>query len=199
MVHLPYFVPSAGEVNDRVPSPRPGRPFFLYVGRLEKLKGVQDLIRLFTNYQEADLVVVGSGSYSSVLREQARSLPHVVFLGSVHPSSLGGLYRKAIALLVPSLFHETFGIVVAEALSFGTPAIVRRIGALAEIIGQSGAGYIFNSLEECRQAMEHLRTEPHLREQLGQRGLVAFRRYWSVETHLEQYFRLVTSLMERRK
>jgi glycosyltransferase involved in cell wall biosynthesis len=174
------------------------RPFFLYVGRLEKLKGVQDLLRLFEYYRQADLIIAGSGSYAPVLREQARSLPHVKFIGQIHPSSLGDLYRRAIAVLVPSLCYETFGLTAAEALSHGTPAIVRHIGALPEMIDQSGGGYTFSSLEDCRQAMERLRTQPKLRMEMGQRGYEAVKRYWSVEAHLEQYLSLIESLSKQK-
>jgi glycosyltransferase involved in cell wall biosynthesis len=195
MVHLPHFVPEATE-EGQAPCPGlPGRPFFLYVGRLEKLKGVQDLLALFAGYRQADLVVAGTGSYAPALREQARGLPHVTFLGPVHPSALGGLYARALAVLVPSLCYETFGLAAAEALAHGTPAVVRRIGALPEVIDQSGAGYSFRTLEECRQALERLRCQPGLRADLGRRGLLAARRYWSAEAHLDRYLGLVLSLV----
>lgn len=198
MVHLPGFVPPPGQRPDSpaMPAPSPGRPYFLFVGRLEKLKGVQDMLRLFATYREADLVVVGSGTHAPTLREQARDLPHVRFLGPVHPAALGELYRRAIGVLVPSLCYETFGLTAAEALAHGTPAIVRRIGALTEIVARGG-GFAFESLDECRGQMELLRTRPELREALGREGLDAARD-WTVEAHLARYLRLVTSLAERR-
>jgi hypothetical protein len=74
----------------------------------------------------------------------------VRFLGTVHSSEIGELYRGAIAVLVPSLYYETFGLIAAEAFAHGTPAIARRIGALAEIVEQSGSGRLFATLEQCR-------------------------------------------------
>ncbi len=203
MMHLPYFIPrpeseASGETQPEEEVPLPDRPYFVYVGRLEKLKGVQDLLRLFREYREADLVILGTGSYESQLRGAARGLDHVHFLGTVHPSGLGRIYRRAVATLVPSLCYETFGLTAAEAMSFGTPAIVRRIGALAENLEQSGGGLGFASLAECREAMETLRTQPALRERLGRRGQEAVHRYWSVDVHLKQYLDLVGSLLERR-
>ena len=82
------------------------------------------------------------------------------FLAKVHPAALAAIYRRAVAVLVPSLCYETFGLTAAEAMSHGTPAIVRRIGALAENIDQSGGGLSFATLAECREAMERLRTQP---------------------------------------
>jgi glycosyltransferase involved in cell wall biosynthesis len=198
MVHLPSFVPPAAEPTAPAALPMTDRPFFLFVGRLERLKGVQDLLRLFESYEHADLVVVGTGTYAPVLREQARHLPRVTFLGQVHPSTIGALYRRALAVLMPSLCYEVFPLTVAEALAHGTPVVARHLGAFPEILEQSGGGYTFHSLEECRQAMERLRTQPELRAALGQRGLLAARRYWSTEAHLEQYLGLATNLLAAR-
>lgn len=195
MVHLPSFVPAPAESDPSTALPIGDRPFFLFVGRLEKLKGVQDLLRLFEGYHDADLVVVGTGAYAAVLQEQARQLRHVTFVGHVHPSAIGELYRRAIALLMPSLCYEVFPLTVAEALAHGTPVVARHLGAFPEIIEQSGGGYTFRTLEECREAMERLRTQPELRATLGQRGLLTARRYWSPEAHFDQYLHLVTSLM----
>jgi glycosyltransferase involved in cell wall biosynthesis len=199
MVHLPYLIPSPPPAAETVPSDAAPRPYFLYVGRLEKLKGVQDLLALFREYREADLWIVGAGNYRAVLEEQARGLPHVRFVGGVHPSRLVSIFRDAIALLVPSLCYETFGITVAEAFMQATPAIVRRIGALQENIEQSGGGFAFDTLEECRAAMERLRLDPALRADLGRRGQETWRAHWSTEAHLERYLGIVQSLLDARR
>ncbi len=198
MVHLPCLIPLPHEPPEGAEVPLRDRPYFVYVGRLEKLKGVQDLLRVFREYRGADLLIVGTGSYEPSLREQARGLDHVRFLGALHPEALGPLYRNAVATLVPSLCYETFGLTAAEAMSHGTPAIVRRIGALAENLEQSGGGLGFTTLEECREAMEALRTQPALRERLGRRGQDAVRRLWSPAVHLRQYLELADSLLARR-
>jgi glycosyltransferase involved in cell wall biosynthesis len=199
LVHLPYFVPPPTALDAPVPPAVPDGPFFLYVGRLEKLKGVQDILHLFSAYREAELVIVGAGSHEATLREQARGLPHVRFLAKVHPSALAAIYHKAVAVLVPSLCYETFGLTAAEAMSHGTPAVVRRIGALAENIDQSGGGLGFTTLAECREAMERLRTQPDLRDELGRRGAEAVRTRWSVEAHLAQYLEIIDEVREEKE
>lgn len=196
MVHLPHFVPDvevapAFALTEGAPE---SRPFFLYVGRLERLKGVQDLVALFADYPDADLVLAGDGSFRAALEESARGLSHVRFLGPVHPSRLGDLYRRAVALLVPSRCYETFGLAAAEAMSHGTPVIVRRIGALTEMIEESGGGLAFDTLDECREAMESLRLHPDRRTELGRRGRLAAREQWSRRVHLRAYLGLVRGL-----
>lgn len=190
--HLPHFVPPAAPQDAAGARPAPAeRPYFVYVGRLEKLKGVQDLLHVFRHDREADLLVAGTGTYEASLRAQAAGLDHVRFLGALHPAALGPLYRGALAALVPSLCYETFGLTLAESLAHGTPVVARRIGALAENLEQSGGGLGFTSLEECRQAMQALRTNPELRQRLGRTGQQAAARLWSVEAHLREYLGLV--------
>jgi glycosyltransferase involved in cell wall biosynthesis len=198
MTVLPHFVPPPMERAEMKDQSNGGRPYFLFVGRLEKLKGVQDLIRVFANYSAADLIIVGNGDYAPSLREQARELKHVRFLGTVHSSEISELYRGAIAVLVPSLCYETFGLIAAEAFAHGTPVIARRIGALAEIIEQSGGGRLFDTLEQCRAEMESLRTEPGLRDQLGARGRDAVTENWTADVHLTRYLQIVESLIATR-
>jgi glycosyltransferase involved in cell wall biosynthesis len=162
------------------------------------LKGVQDLIRIFRKYDKADLLIAGNGNYASTLRDKARGLQHVHFLGALNSSEIGALYRGAIAILVPSLCYETFGLTAAEAMAHGTPVIARRIGALGEIIEQSGGGRLFDTLEQCRDEMEYLRTEPGLRDQLGARGRKAVAENWTVDVHLARYLQIAESLITTR-
>lgn len=197
MTLLPHFVPWPMETAEMKEQPN-GRPYFLFVGRLEKLKGVQDLIRVFANYSAADLVIVGHGDYGPVLREQAQGLKHVHFLGSIHSAQVGDLYRGAIAVLAPSLCYETFGLTAAEAFAHGTPVIARHIGALGEIVEQSGGGLLFDSLDQCRDEMERLRTEPQLRDNLGAQGRTAYAKNWTVENHLAQYLQIAEALIADR-
>jgi glycosyltransferase involved in cell wall biosynthesis len=198
MTVLPNFVPVPSEEPATGGDGAKRRPFFLFVGRLEKLKGVQDILPIFAECPDASLVIAGSGDYAPALRQQARGLSNVEFLGQVHPSEMRRLYRDAIALLAPSLCYETFSLVAAEAMAHGTPVIGRRIGALAELLDESGGGVAFESRDECRQAMDRLRTEPSLRAALGARGRRTFLEKWTTEVHLERYLALVDGLLDER-
>ena len=185
--HLPYFLP---EIPAAEPAQRQ-RPFFLFVGRLERLKGVQVLLEAFRSYREADLLVVGEGEYRAELERQAAGLDHVRFLGRVHPSELTPLYAGAISLVVPSIGYEVFGIVILEAFAQRTPAVVNGLGALPEVVEESGGGLVYRTPDELVAALERLRTDTALRHELGERGHDAVKRLWSEETHVAQYFEAI--------
>ena len=193
MRHLPHFLPaSAGRERVDGPSPRRGeRPYFLFVGRLVKQKGAQTLIDRFRDYTAADLLIAGDGPYEPQLRAQAAGLGHVRFLGHVERQALHRLYDGALAVLVPSLVHETFGLVALEALARSTPVIARDFGAVPELIADSGGGLTYRTGSELVEAMEALRRHPGLREDLGDRGHRSYLRLWSEDAHLARYLALI--------
>jgi glycosyltransferase involved in cell wall biosynthesis len=192
MTVLPSFVPTPAVIaNDE---PVSDRPFFLCVGRLEKLKGIQDMIELFRGYREADLVIIGDGGYRPELERLARGLEHVCFLGALHPHDLGAYYRQAIAVLVPSLCYEVFPLIPTEALAHGVPVIARRIGALAEVVEESGGGITFDTLDDCAAAMGRLQGDPALRRELGDRGRATAAEKWTPEAYISRYLEIIDEL-----
>jgi glycosyltransferase involved in cell wall biosynthesis len=199
MRHLPYFLPLDEPSDAGLPEgPRPGRPYFLFVGRLVKLKGAQTLIEAFRNYDEADLLIAGDGIYGPELRRQAEGLEHVRFLGRVHPEALRALYAHATAVLVPSMVYETFGFITLESLAQRTPVIAHDLGAVGELARDSGGGFTYRTRAELVEAMETIRLDPALRAELGERGHTAYIERWSPGPHLARYFELIDEAFERR-
>lgn len=194
-VHLPHFVPSPHlEGEDEESPPNDGRPYFLYVGRLEKLKGLQDVIAVFDGYADADLLIAGTGTYRSTLEQLAGENPRVKFLGHQPQETLHTLYTHALALLAPSLYYETFGLTILEAFVHRTPAIARDIGALAEIIDATGGGKLFETAEELREDLKTVQANPTLRTELGKKGYAAYRKQGTLNHYLDRYFALIDTL-----
>src|SRR2546422_3586631 len=80
---------------------------------------------------------------------------------------LTAYYRHAIALIVPSVCFETFGIILIEAFQQATPVIARRIGPFPEIVSQCGGGGVFSSPEEVVGAMSRPQTQTGLPRRPG--------------------------------
>jgi glycosyltransferase involved in cell wall biosynthesis len=193
---VPHFLPE-DEVRsgDRTTeSYRHPRPFFLFVGRLEKIKGVQVLLEVFRTYQKADLVIAGTGTYEAHLREMAKDLPHVHFTGLLDQSQLHGLYLSTLATLISSLCYESFGWVTLESFARHTPVIVNDVGALPEVVRIGGGGLIYRSTTELVEAMEILRTQPDRRQALGEQGYHSYQNHFTEERHLKAYYDLIEEL-----
>ncbi len=200
MRHLPYFLPLAESAGVSEPATSPaGRPYFLFVGRLVKIKGAQLLIEAFRRYAEADLVIAGDGVYEPELRRLAAGMSHVHFLGRVQPTDLQRLYRDAIALLVPALVYETFGFITLEALGQRTPVIARDLGAVAEVVQDTGGGIIYRSEDELLDAMRLLQENRVLRDELGSRGYETYVARYSEELHVKAYLEAIEAAAESRR
>jgi glycosyltransferase involved in cell wall biosynthesis len=78
------------------------------------------------------------------------------------------------------------------------PVIARRIGALAEVIEESGGGLLFDTAEQCAQAMGQLLASPQRAAELGARGRRVALEHWTEEAHLQRYLAIVKDLMENR-
>ena len=188
VAHLPHFTERVDHEWQN-PGLRPqARPYFLFVGRLELIKGVQTLIEAWAKAPDVDLLIAGTGTCEAQLHAQAATDPRIKFLGALPQHALGNLYVHALACLVPSITYETFGMTVIEAFARKTPVIARDLGALPETIHASGGGLVYRTAEELLAALSHLATTPGLRQALGEQGYRAFGQWWSREAHLERYF-----------
>ncbi len=197
---LPYFLPDPEAGGARVggESPHP-RPYFLFVGRLEKIKGLDDVIPVFRDYPGADLVIAGDGEYGATLKAQAEGMTNVRFLGRVAPEELRRYYEHAIALIVPSVCFETFGIILIEAFRQATPVIARRIGPFPEIVETAGAGELFVTRDDLVTAMRRLQDDPARRDRLARSGYEAFVARWSESAVVPQYLDIVAAAARRKQ
>jgi glycosyltransferase involved in cell wall biosynthesis len=197
IVHLPYFIPApeaTWPASERVVGEAPQKPYFLFVGRLERLKGLQTLIPIFRDYHKAELLVVGTGSFETRLRRLAEGSANIRFLGYQSGGQLQALYQQAAAIIVPSVCFDVFPQVMIEAFRQQTPAIVRNLGGMPEIIEESGGGFVYDTQEELVAAMDQLLANPSHRDEMGLRGHQAYQRQWTPEAHLKRYFALIQEI-----
>ena len=122
----------------------------LYVGRLERYKGIQYILEALRYLDDFRLVIVGKGPYEGELRRLASCINvnmRIDWLKDLTREGLVEQYKCAGVFVFLSSF-EAFGITVAEALASGTPCIVAEMGALKEFVdGKTcfGLGYPVDS------------------------------------------------------
>lgn len=195
---LPYFLPDGEPPPPDEPPPH-SRPYFLFVGRLVRNKGLHTILGAFRRAAAADLLVAGEGDQERELRAAAADLPQVCFLGAQPYQRLRQLYRHAIALVVPSISYEVCPIVILEAFAEGTPVIARNLGGSAELVTETGGGLLFQDESSLRAAVDRLQHDPALRQALGANGRRAYLERWSVEPHMRQYFDLIEACSAARQ
>lgn len=186
---VPYGVPMPATLFAG-PSPHP-RPYFFFAGRLEPIKGIEDVIDAFMGADGPDVVIAGEGTSGPALRARAAGQPRIHFVGRLTADRLAPYYRHAIASLMPSKGFETFGMVAIEALAQGTPVIARRLGPLPELLGATGGGLTFATPAELRACLDQYATDPAAARAQGERGRVAARALYSPEHVTDQFVALM--------
>ena len=196
MVVLPNFVPDGVAAADDAGSPHP-RPYFFYAGRLERLKGLDDVLPVWRRFSGADLLIAGRGDHGDRLREIAAGMPNVRFLGLLPPEELPRYYRHAVAGLVPSEGYEAFPRVLVEALTTGTPVVARAVGPAPEFVAASGAGVLFSSADELPALLDRLVHDAPYRAGLAAGAVKAAGEQWSESVIVPRLLALIAGTRPR--
>jgi phosphatidyl-myo-inositol alpha-mannosyltransferase len=164
-----------------------GRANILFVGRLEKRKGFDYLLRAFPAIKravpEARLVVVGHYSASQARRylEYARQngLCDIEFVGYVSSADLPRYFKSAQVFCAPSTGFEALGIVLLEAMASGTPIVTTNIEGYRTVVtaGQEGLVVPPKDPAALAEAIASLLQDPNLREQMAACGRETVQRY----------------------
>ena len=125
----------------------------LFVGRIEPLKGIDNLLVAMTHLRRrlaVRLVVVGGDDHSQSEMERLHMLSQkldiqdsVTFAGTVMQEELPRYYSAADVCVIPS-YYESFGLVALESLACGTPIVATKVGGIDSIIDQGETGYSVN-------------------------------------------------------
>jgi len=191
LVPAPQGAPSAARTELPVHE-ETGRPFFLFAGRLERLKGLDEVIQVFERFPDVDLVIAGEGGHEAALQASPTPNSNVRFVGRVSSFALGQLYGRAAGLIAPSIGFETFGLILVEAMSHGTPVLARDSGPFPEIVNTSGAGLLFQDGDSLAAGIDAL-IDPQRHSDLSARALAAYATHWGEDVVLERYFEIIES------
>ena len=190
------------------PEYQDGKTNILFLGRLEKRKGLRYLLeaysRLKWEHPNIRLIVVGPGSPDkeshSVLG--GRGLQDVVFTGAVPYGDLPRYYASADIYCSPATGGESFGIVLLEAMAAGKPVVASNIEGYAGILthGQEGLLFPRKNTESLADALGSLIRDPELRSKLGAQGLKSVAQYrWDrVASQVEDFYHERLSLANGR-
>lgn len=149
-----------------------------YAGRLVQEKGVHILLQAAAQLQGAwHLRILGSGPENESLQALASALgiaPRVEFLSWVDSRAMPHFYNSLDVLVVPSLtrpnWKEQFGRVLMEAMATGIPVVGSASGEIPFVVGDAGLIVPENDANALTRALNELKSQPVLREQLAQAG-----------------------------
>ena len=170
--HFSPSVPPIEEFND-------GKLNILFIGRLEKRKGVDYLLEAYrqvkSEFPNSRLIAVGPGirlrnKYQKRVRQN--NLKDVVFVGYASYRDLPRYYKTADIVCCPAIGWESFGIVLIEAMATNTPVVASNIDGYNSVLTHGVEGLLVppKNPEKLAQALISLMTDESLRQQMGAKG-----------------------------
>jgi glycosyltransferase involved in cell wall biosynthesis len=181
---------------------------FLFVGKFEAKKHPQHLIASLGRLRQnrPDLRVHGLFVGDGAMAEQLRALASTenvstAFAGFVNQREIPKVYIAADALVLPSDYDETWGLVVNEAMACGLPALVSdRVGCGPDLVetGATGARYSFGDIEAMATVMEEWAETPGRLRHLGVAAEERVRAQYTVERSVKAVLEAVRATTEER-
>jgi glycosyltransferase involved in cell wall biosynthesis len=174
-------------------------PTVVYAGRLDEAKGVRLLMAGWDRYRRnsaesaLNLLIVGGGPLGEEVAAWASAQPSVQLTGTVSSDRCAELISHARAVLLPSAWEETFGLVAVEAMAAGVPPIAAGHGSFTELITPGVDGVLFTPGDPAALALAiaDVETNPERYEVLGGQARKTYEERFdpqrSVEELLEIY------------
>jgi phosphatidylinositol alpha-mannosyltransferase len=177
-----------------------GKRNILFLGRLEKRKGLPFLLEAFSkvkrDFPDTRLVVVGGdGGLRSVCERYVdrNRLADVVFTGYVPDEAKPRYFRTADIYCAPNTGGESMGIVLLEALAAGVPIVASRIEGFSEVLTEGSEGFLVppRDSEALAASLKRLLSDHALRKSMGHEAQKTAKRYdWAqVSAQILDYYK----------
>lgn len=177
----------------------------LYIGRLEKRKGLSYLLKAYGQladmHPEVELIIAGEGVDRAKLEKAVadNDIPRVRFCGYVSPADKIKLLHESDLFCSPALYGESFGIVLLEAMACGLVTVAGSNSGYAGVLKERGALSLVNTkdTDEFTRRLELLLYDEGLRE-LWRSWASDYVRQFSYEAVVDQYEELYRQAIKHR-
>lgn len=180
--------------NVRGSEPSTNGEYVGFVGRISPEKGIDVLLRCAEMLKHIPFKV--AGDLESGICKSAP--PNVEFCGFLQGDDLDMFRQRMRIAAMPSIWYETFGLVLAEAASYGKPVIVSRLGAMAEIVedGKTGLHFEPGNSEDLAQKIQYLWDNPDICKEIGHAGRAKVLREYSSKKYYQRLMNVYNKALD---
>jgi len=174
----------------------------LFSGRLHSSKGVEILIDAFRQikHEGIRLHIAGGGPEEKKLKIMAEGDSRIVFYGYLPVGKLEELYKKANITVVPSVWHEPFGIITIESFKYGTPVLGSNMGGIPELIEDNQNGLLFEAgnTDQLKDKLESLINNPAELRRLSLGAFESVKRF-DIKHHVAELLKFYKEVINERQ
>ena len=161
--------------------------YIIYVGRIERIKGIMTLLKTIKHIKDLNLLIVGLGEDDYLFKKyvEENMINNIYFLGHLDKKNVITLLRNSLFLVCPSEWYENLPYAIVEGMLLSKPIIGSRIGGIPELVIDGYTGYTFEvgNVQEFREKILILKNNPLLREKMGTNGYNYVQQLVDPETH----------------
>ena len=177
------------------------KKYFIYIGRVDELKGIKILLNAWKTINNSKLFIVGSGPYENNAKKFVKEnfIDNIEFLGFRKKNEILTLLKGAKALIVPSQWYEGFPMTIVEAFSQGIPVIASDIGNLSTIIKNEINGLLFkyNESNELTKAIDIVNNNDSLLKKMENGAIQSFKENYNEKKNYNILINIYESVLGR--
>lgn len=197
-----HHIPTFFNMKSDLP-PAQWQDYFVYVGRIEKQKGLATLIEAFaeTPYK---LKIIGfsNDGYEDQLKKQLEGRRHhIEFLGRMTFDELAPVLASATASIVPSEWYDNFPNAILESFALGKAVIATDFGSLPELVRDGVTGLTFRraDVEDLRSKVKYLSENQAEARRMGAEAAKTIKDLYSPEIHYNRLMDILSPLVNKIK
>lgn len=173
-------------------------PFILFVGRIEKQKGLMTLMKTFegTKY---NLKIIGfsNDGYENELKNYLNEKSHnIEFLGRKKFEEIVPYLKSCLCTVVPSEWYDNFPNVILESFAYKKAVIATNFGSLPELVKNNETGLTFKyaDIADFKSKVKYMFDNPKQAQLMGENAYKILIKNYSPESHYQQLMRLFNSV-----
>lgn len=163
--------------------------YIIFVGRLEKIKGIKTVLKAMALNPDIKLKVVGTGTQEQELKtfSAENGLHHVEFAGKKCKQETLTLINGSEFLICPSEWYEVLGFTAVEAMALEKPVIGSKMGAIPEMVIDGQTGFLFDTgnAGHLSERIRQLFNDKKLIKEMGYNAGKHIRQLINSEKHYE--------------
>lgn len=194
--HIPTFF-NLKEDNPQVEY----KPFVLFIGRIEKQKGLMTLVKAFES-SEYELKIIGfsNDGYEEELKQYLKGKQHhIEFLGRKKFEEIVPYLKSCLCTVVPSEWYDNFPNVILESFAYKKAVIATDFGSLPELVhnGETGLTFRYADSNELIEKVGQLYKEPNQAKLMGEKAYQNLVSMYSPDTHYKTLITLFNQIVKK--
>ena len=193
--HIPTFF-NLKEINPKVEY----KPFVLFVGRIEKQKGLMTLVKAFeTLPYELKIIGFSNDGYEDELKSYLGKRDNIQFLGRKNFEEIVPYLKSCLCTTVPSEWYDNFPNVVLESYAYKKAVIATDFGSLQYMVeeGYTGLKFKYADLDDFRKKITYMFEHPEEAKVMGENGHKLIESKYSPETHYQSLMRVFDKVLNK--